>query len=267
METLSDIFQAIKLGITERITSPLLGTYLISWLVWNYRLLFVLFSDLPVAVKFTYIDSVLYPSIPSCISSFTWPAIATIFLIYGYPFLARYVYEHRLNVNRDLMARRQRVEDETPMTLEQGRNLRIAFRERENQFNVRIGELEQENVDMRAELRSKNNSPTYTKTPVLPSSNEQKSDAVAGQYEIGPLEITAFRIISNSMPDNVEQRQIINVIIGTNVGGKAVGSRVQILNALENLALSGLVTSEKQGSSVWYTLTKRGTDFALKNSY
>lgn len=152
METLKELWDAIRLGITERITSPLLGNFIVSWSLWNYRLFVTIFSDGKVEDKFRIIDSDIYPGSGAYWIAFLVPAAATVFMIYGYPVLARYVYEHRLKVNKDLMERRRRVEDTEPMDKEQARQLRIATREKDQQWLARLAAMEQENEDLRRTL-------------------------------------------------------------------------------------------------------------------
>src|SRR5579871_5699585 len=101
MEFLKDLMDAIKLGLTERITSPLLGNFVISWSLWNYRLFMTVFGDNSTEQKFRIIDAELYPNNFAYFSAFVVPLGASLFLIYLYPIAARYVYEHRLKVNKD----------------------------------------------------------------------------------------------------------------------------------------------------------------------
>ncbi len=44
--TLDAVKEEIKSAVSSRFNSPLLGTFIVSWLAWNHRLIFVLFSSL-----------------------------------------------------------------------------------------------------------------------------------------------------------------------------------------------------------------------------
>lgn len=87
--TLSEISDEVKATVASRLRSPLLGVFSLSWIVWNHRLLFVLFSDAKVSERFAYIDKHLYPSA----SEFAWlnligPTISTLIYIAAVPWLS-----------------------------------------------------------------------------------------------------------------------------------------------------------------------------------
>lgn len=154
MEALLELLNAVRIGLTERITSPLLGNFIISWCLWNYRLFVTIFSDGYWEDKYNYIDKTLYPNAVSYWAAGLVPLVASLVLIYGYPLVARYVYEHRLEVNKDLMEIRHRVEDSEPMNMEQARRLRENIREEQKKWQARIAEVEQENDDLKRDLES-----------------------------------------------------------------------------------------------------------------
>ena len=58
--TLDDMFQSVKATLYDRVSSPLWGAFLLSWIAWNYRMLIVLFSSMSPDEKFEYIGNVLY---------------------------------------------------------------------------------------------------------------------------------------------------------------------------------------------------------------
>ena len=57
---LDDFTKSIRSTLYDRVTSPLFGAFFISWCIWNYKLLFVLASSMPVKDKFGYIENVLF---------------------------------------------------------------------------------------------------------------------------------------------------------------------------------------------------------------
>ncbi|MBB6573536.1 hypothetical protein [Xanthomonas arboricola] len=87
--TLSEISSEVKAAVASRLRNPFLGVFTLSWIAWNHRLLFVLFSDGKVAERFSYIDKHLYPTV----DAFAWlnligPSISTLIYVAAVPWLA-----------------------------------------------------------------------------------------------------------------------------------------------------------------------------------
>jgi hypothetical protein len=40
-----DAIKSIRAELYERVASPLLGSFIVSWLIWNYRLILLIFFD------------------------------------------------------------------------------------------------------------------------------------------------------------------------------------------------------------------------------
>lgn len=143
---LSDLAKTVKAQLYERVSSPLLGAFGISWIAWNYRFILVLVSSMPVAEKFAYIDSNIFYSYKNIFLHGTlYPLITTLSLIFIYPFPAKFVYEYWRKRQRDLKEIQQRIDDETPLTREEARELR------HETLNARL-EFEQELERRSAEI-------------------------------------------------------------------------------------------------------------------
>lgn len=143
---LSDLAKTVKAQLYERVSSPLLGAFAISWAAWNYRFVLVLVSSMPVAEKFTYIDSNIFDSYQNIFLHGTlYPLLTTLSLIFIYPFPAKFVYEYWRKRQRDLKEIQQRIDDETPLTREEARELR------HETLNARL-EFEQELERKSAEI-------------------------------------------------------------------------------------------------------------------
>lgn len=85
----------------------------------------MLFSGKSIEDKFSYIDTVLYSDplwrwMPLAI----YPALTAMFFLFVYPYPAKWVYEFWRNRQKDLKEIRQKIEDETPLTIEESRIIR-----------------------------------------------------------------------------------------------------------------------------------------------
>ena len=137
---LDDLTKTVKAQLYERASSPLLGAFAISWVAWNYRFVLVLFSSMPVAEKLTYIDTNIFNSYQAIFLHGTlYPLLTTLSLIFIYPIPAKFVYEYWRRRQRDLKEIQQRIDDETPLTREEARELRHETSKATFEFEQELG--------------------------------------------------------------------------------------------------------------------------------
>ncbi len=142
-----DTMKTIKAMLYERISSPLLGTFVLSWCLWNYRFLIIIFSTIPVSDKFNLIDAIIFPSQKiALLKGMAYPLMTTAFFIYVYPYPAKKVYEFWRARQKDLKEARQRIEDEEPLTREEATMIRSEMyrmtKEHQEEITKRDAEIE-----------------------------------------------------------------------------------------------------------------------------
>jgi len=99
--TLELIKEQVKAAVLDRFNSPFLGAFIVSWLLWNHRVFFVLFADLSVDERFHYIDERLYPTVGSFILlNLVGPLASALAYIFLLPWPTEWV--HRWNLQRKL---------------------------------------------------------------------------------------------------------------------------------------------------------------------
>jgi hypothetical protein len=124
---IQDTINSIKATLHDRATSPLFGTFALSWLVWNHRAVAVMLSPLPYADKFRYIDTTLYGpqfSWQWWVFLFLGPLISTVLFLVVYPYPAHWAFKYWRSHQKKLKAIQQKIEDEMPVTQEEARKLR-----------------------------------------------------------------------------------------------------------------------------------------------
>jgi len=127
---MDDLVKSFKAQLYDRVSSPLLSSFVLAWIVWNHRLFMVLLSsDLKIFEKFIYVDSILYPTWREIAGpGFIWPLMSALALLFLYPIPGRWVYEYVRKEQRELKRIQQRIDDETPLTVESARALRTEMR-------------------------------------------------------------------------------------------------------------------------------------------
>lgn len=120
-----DIQKSIKAQLYERVSSPLLASFGISWLAWNYRFVMVIVSSLPLHEKLSFIDTEIFATYQQVLLyGLLYPLITALFMIFVYPIPAKYVYEHWRRRQSELKFIQHRIDNETPLSREEARELR-----------------------------------------------------------------------------------------------------------------------------------------------
>lgn len=152
-----DLYKDIKIQLYERATSPLLGSFVISWCLWNYKLLLVIFSSAKALDKIKHINEQLYPETWDALSfGIFYPLITTLAFIFLYPIPALKIFEHTRKQQAKLKEVQQKIEDETPLSQKEAREIRSNLRSLQRLHDEEISEKEKENADRDAAIKELN---------------------------------------------------------------------------------------------------------------
>ncbi len=228
---LDDAIKTVKAQLYEKSGSPLFTAFVISWCSWNYRFITVLISDLPMIEKFKYIDTKIFPNFDAYFFQGTiLPLITTALIIFVYPYPARFVYEFWRQHQKKLKAIQQKIEDETPLTKEEAREIRrnatslqIKYDEEIEQNQKKFKELE----EVIRSLQENNTNPTVALIPT-PLTNLKPLDE---------NELVILRYISDK--DRIEKDELVNGVSGD--------EKTKILHHIDNLLDQKFLTSNLQG--------------------
>lgn len=150
-----DLIKTVKSQLYDRVTSPLFSCFFISWLGWNYKFVFVLFSGLKISEKFQYIDTILYPNYYNIfLHGIVYPLLTTLFIIYIYPYPARYTYRFYRRRQVELKEIQQAIDDDTPLTKEEAKKIRKDAFVMNMEFESEIEKLREENIALRGMIKS-----------------------------------------------------------------------------------------------------------------
>ncbi len=156
---IEDILQSAKQTALERLSSPLLGSFLLSWLVWNWKFLVILFSENSVTTTFDLVNTLAFPDKTTLfLKGFFYPLLSSLAYVFLYPYPARFVYAFTLKRQRELNAIKQRTTDETLLTEKESRQLRADFIAHDRRSTEIIQKLTEENISLKAALDSKSKS-------------------------------------------------------------------------------------------------------------
>lgn len=122
---LEELSKTVKAQLYERVSSPLLGSFLIAWCGWNYKFVLVLISSMEAEKKLAYINANLYPSIwDRVLEGFTYPLVTSLVLIFAYPWPARWIFSYSRKQQLKLKKLQYEIDEDTPLNMEDARELR-----------------------------------------------------------------------------------------------------------------------------------------------
>lgn len=163
-----DLIKTVKAQLYDRLTSPLLGCFLLSWVIWNYKFVFTLFSDMKVEDKFKFIDGSIYSGNYShFIYGLLLPFVTTLFFIFIYPYPAKFAYAFFRKRQAELKEIQQKIDDETPLTRDEARKIRSDAVKMSIEFEQEIEKLREENLSLRSIIKKINENQDVDSTNML----------------------------------------------------------------------------------------------------
>lgn len=120
-----EMVTTIKAQLHERVSSPLLATFTISWCVINYKFFLIVVSSAPIEERLKLIDQIAFPlGAETLVRVVAYPLIASAFLLFLYPYPAKWVYGYWHKKQRDMKKIQQEIDDEMPLTREEAKEIR-----------------------------------------------------------------------------------------------------------------------------------------------
>lgn len=194
---LDDLAKTVKAQLYERVSSPLLGAFTISWIAWNYRFLLVLVSSMPIAEKFAYIDNNIFNSYQNIFLHGTlYPLITTLSLIFIYPFPAKFVYEYWRTRQRELKEVQQRIDDETPLTREEARELRHEAIKARIEFEQELGRRSDEVAKLKETIKELQ--PIANSSPIKQAKAAQQKKVETNSAALDDNQVQMLKSIAES---------------------------------------------------------------------
>ena len=238
---MTDLLEPIKRELSERLSSPLLGGFALSWVLWNYKFLLILASNNTVSTTFSLVEKHCFGTpLDVAVRGFLLPAITTLAYIYLYPFPAEIIYKRAQLNNKRLKEIKGTIEEETPLTKEESRRIRLqlfqAGEQHAKELEAKISEIESLKDALKAASdQLKNGAPTpYSKYKELPPMQQHILNVIAQQRD---GEIARFDLV-------------------TGIKGSPVEIEFALGELMEDSLISGVVSDENE--IIAYKITHKG---------
>ena len=205
---LSDILESTREAVLERLASPLIGSFFIAWCIWNYRFLVILFSDATVSQTFDLVDTQAFPDqLTVILRGMAYPLFTALAYVFLYPYPAKMVYGYTRRRQVELGRLRQKIEDETPLTLEESREIRSQFRDADRKYREIIDHLNAEVARLTAkprELEGENKAPPLTQAERMYGFLEPSQINILRMLEKHGAPLSESNILSQAGESNIK---------------------------------------------------------------
>lgn len=150
-----DILKSIRAVLYERLSSPLISSFVIAWIVWNFKLLLVITASIPIAEKFKLIDYGLYSGLLERTALLlVGPLITSTAYVFGYPYIEKHVFKFWRERQKELKEIQQKIENETPVSLEQWRQLKQELIDLQTRYDTDIERKDEQIKQLRRQLET-----------------------------------------------------------------------------------------------------------------
>ena len=154
---MNDVIDSVKETITERFSSPLFGTFLLTWFAWNHEYVFLLFSESSFTDKMTYAKEVLYYDWHISLTYlFGLPMLTSGAFIVIYPIPAKWAYEYWYSRQNKLKEIKVKISNERILTEEEADKIRqeTAIKVARYKDDLKAKESEIEILEQAANMQS-----------------------------------------------------------------------------------------------------------------
>lgn len=247
-----EIIKSARASLNERLASPLMGSFIISWVLWNYKFLVILFSSSSVIETFELIKDISFPDTSALLlRGIIFPGLTAAAYIFLYPYPAKFVYEFTRNRQKEINDIRRRIDDETPLTLEESRKIKAelfrveqAHREQIDNKNIEIQQLKEEVSLLRSSQPS--------------TKSEVKKVALTSKFSSEQLDI--LKLIENN--NGRVSRETVFSLIGNRQ------PQIKTQYDLEDLAEHSLLNlvNDPISAGMFYEITPTGRSFLLSHA-
>ncbi len=233
---MTEIRKSINSVLYERLASPFYGTLILSWLIWNWKIVYITFFISENKIEGTKIDYIVtnYSDINYLI---TFPLISTLLLLTLIPFIGNGAYWLSLKFNKWKSDKKNEVEKKQLLTLEQSIQLREVIAEQEKRFDNLLLDKNTEIKQLKLQIDS-------SKGFVVPTSKSKVNDGI--------LQNLADRIKSNTQLSQSLEK--INYYIKGGYSGLNDQMDVSSLNFFES---NDIIENKGKGM---FNLTENGKE-------
>jgi len=249
---INELRKSINSILYQRVSSPLFGTIILSWIVWNWKIIYLTFF---INAKEIELNKIEYISTKlNDLNHLIWyPLVSAILLLTIIPFVSNGAYWLSLKFDKWKVDKKNSIEKKQLLTLEQSIQFREQIIDSEKKFDSLLQNKNDEIKQLKLLLQEYQNvNNKEDKSFIKPNSKEEEE-----QKEV----IEIFNRISNN-------KELLNVVEKINYykqnGYTGLADEVKT-NRLSFFEANGLIESKKQGMYNWTEKGKQLNRLVINN--
>jgi hypothetical protein len=195
---MDEIKKSISAILYERTTSPLFGTFLFSWLLWNWKIPYLSFFVSENKLKINKIEYIIanYNDTHYLI---TYPLISTIILLTIIPFLSNGAFWLSINFENWKLKQKNLIESKQVLTVEQSIELREQILNQEERF-VKL--VQDKNIEIESLKKQIEIEKTVEKPDEIKADSNSELEKLAERIMNNSDEFGTFNTITRAIQNN-----------------------------------------------------------------
>jgi len=252
---LSELRRSFGSVLYERTSSPLYGAFLLSWIIWNWKVPYITFFIDQSEIGETKINWLIV-NCSDLSTLFLYPLISTVLFLTIVPFAANGFYWLHVKFNKWKIDQKNQIEMKSLLTLEQSIKLREEIVNSEKVFETMLEGKDSEISQLKAQMDS------LVKVHENVDASPEKNDSIQS-ISMSDSNITTVSEIVEKITSNNEIRSTFKKAVEYIQGGYSGLLQADniSLNAVAYLEVNHLITHNVDGT---YVLTDFGKE-VLKN--
>lgn len=248
-----EVSNSIKAYLYERAVSPLMGGFIISWCIWNYKLILLVISETPILEKFSIINDKLYSTwFEIIIYGLALPLTTTAIYIFLYPYPAEYVFRFTQKRQRRLSNIKREIEGSTLLSIDEAREIRHKQYILEEQYNIAIDKKNNEIEKLKQDIITLSKENKATDIDV----SQKKTRWLSDDVNLNEIE---EKILVNIEKHNMSENDILKMLNND-------ASDTEIKYYIGSLEGHGLITHDRNNSIGYdvYSITHEGRAYIVE---
>lgn len=153
----NDLKDSVKAKLYDYAYTPFMSSVFISWAIINHKYLLIYFANYDLGKKLALLKEYDFTfHTPwfnvSCAMNIWVPILFGLFYVYGYPRISKEFYEYTLKRTKDLKGIKQAIEDETPLTHAEAREIRKLASTLEEEKDKALSSLSKKDAEYQGKL-------------------------------------------------------------------------------------------------------------------
>ncbi|MFT6948831.1 MAG: hypothetical protein ACJARP_003265 [Vicingaceae bacterium] len=146
---IDNIKKSLSTILYERTSSPLYGTLIVSWLIWNWKIIYLTFFVSEAKIKIDKISYII-ENLSEISNLIIYPLISTLILLTIIPFISNGAFWLNLKFENWKKDKKNEVEKKQLLTLEQSIEIREQLLNQENRFEKLLEDKNNEITQLKA---------------------------------------------------------------------------------------------------------------------